>query len=61
MKKADKDRSAGVASPQQGLFRHIMDVQLALAPAAVPRGMSQGMGPAASYLLLAICIRWVWV
>ncbi|KAI3425184.1 hypothetical protein D9Q98_008953 [Chlorella vulgaris] len=57
MKKADKDRSAGVASPQQGLFRHIMDVQLALAPAAVPRGMSQGMGPAASYLLLAICIR----
>ncbi|KAL4856977.1 E3 ubiquitin-protein ligase UPL1 [Chlorella vulgaris] len=57
MKKADKDRSAAVASPQQGLFRHIMDVQLALAPAAVPRGMSQGMGPAASYLLLAICIR----
>ena len=25
--------------------------------AEVPRGMAQGMGPAASYLLLAICIR----
>lgn len=28
-------------------------------PAEAPRGMAQGMGPAASYLLLAICIRWV--
>ena len=94
---------------QQGLFRHIMDAQLALAPAGgwvrvllgggtactacclgvesaggellppfshiacppalpcpalpltaeVPRGVAQGMGPSASYLLLAICIRWV--
>jgi hypothetical protein len=28
-------------------------------PVEVPRGVAQGMGPTASYLLLAICIRWV--
>jgi len=34
-----------------------MDCQLALAAPEQPRGVSQAMGPAASYLLLAICIR----
>jgi hypothetical protein len=34
-----------------------MDYQLALAAPEQPRGVSQAMGPAASYLLLAICIR----
>jgi hypothetical protein len=67
VRKADRAAAAaaaqaaqGVAAPAQpqGLFRHVLDAQLALAPAAVPRGVAQGMGPAASYLLLAICIRW---
>ena len=48
-------------SSRGGLFRHVLDVQLSLAPAADAelRGSAaaQGMASAASYFLLAICIR----